>query len=141
MKKGVRAAFHRLDYAIVNTGWLLLIVFAFQLFEVPERVVGTVMLVQAYVVITVGAAADSWLIRDDRRCPTVPGPATSGGKDWQRDTTTCEARAHLPRLALSTHCGSASHRSRSSSSQGSTAWWRGGPRLIECVGLFLLGRW
>ena len=139
-EKGVRAAFHRLDYAIVNTGWLLLIVFAFQLFEVPERVVGIfVMLVRAYVVITVGVL----LIRSSVIIVDVLdslGQRYVRGKDWQRYYDHLRGLVPTFRACLeyALWIGVASLAIVQLAGLNSVVAW--GPRLIECVGLFLLGR-
>src|SRR5262245_458976 len=51
----VKTAFAGLRNTIVNAGWLLLVVFAFQLFGVPEGVVSVlVSAIRIYLVIAIG---------------------------------------------------------------------------------------
>jgi len=138
--KAVRSAFHRLDYAIVNTGWLVLVVFAFQLFAVPARVVSVfVMFVRAYVVIAVGVL----LIRSSVVIVDVLdalGQRYVRGRDWHRYYDHLRALVPTFRACLeyALWIAVASLAIAQLAGFNSVVFW--GPRLIECIGLFFLGR-
>ena len=139
-EKPVRSAFQGLDYAIVNTGWLLLIVFAFQLFDVPERGVAIlVMLVRFYVVMAVGVL----LIRSSVVIVDVLdslGQRYVRGHDWQRYYDHLRALVPTFRACLeyALWIGVASLAIVQLAGLNSIVAW--GPRLIEGIGLFFLGR-
>ncbi len=140
LEKPVRSAFQRLDYAIVNAGWLLLIVFAFHLFDVPGRVVSVVvMLVRFYVVIALGVL----LVRSSVVIVDVVdslGRRYVREKHWQRYYD--HLRALIPTfracLEYALWIGVASVAIAQLAGFNSVAFW--GPRLIEGIGLFFLGR-
>jgi moderate conductance mechanosensitive channel len=138
--KAVHSAFLSLDYAIVNAGWLLLVVFAFGLFAVPERVVSIlVMFVRAYLVIAIGVVAirSSVVIVD---VLDTLGQRYVRGRDWQRYYD--HLRALIPTfracLEYALWIAVASLAIVQLGGINDVALW--GPRLIEGIGIFFLGR-
>jgi moderate conductance mechanosensitive channel len=138
--KRVRTTFAGLSYAIVNAGWLLLAVFALQVFGVPEGIVSVfVIAVRVYLVIAIGVLLirASVVIVD-----TLDGLGQRyvETRDWKRYYE--HLRPLVPTFRACLEYGLwvavASLAIFQLAPVQSVVDW--GPRLIEAIGLFFLGR-
>lgn len=138
--RAVSAALLGLSHSIVNAGWLLLIVFACQLFAVPGSVVAILLIViRAYLVATVGflLIRSSVVIVD---ILDVLAQRHVRGRDWQRYYDHLRALGPTFRACLEYALWIAVGSLAIAQLAGldAVAFW--GPRLIEGIGLFFLGR-
>jgi moderate conductance mechanosensitive channel len=138
--KAVSVALLGLNHSIVNVGWLLLVIFACQLFSVPGSVVGIlVTLVRTYLVIAIGLL----LIRTSVVIVDVLdllGQRYVKGRDWQRYYDHLRALVPTFRACLeyALWIAVASLAIAQLAGLSRVIFW--GPRLIEGIGLFFLGR-
>jgi moderate conductance mechanosensitive channel len=138
--KSVRSVFLGFDYAIVNAGWLLLVVYAFQLFALPERVVSIlVMFVRAYLVVALGVL----LIRSTVIIVDVLdslGQRYVRDRDWHRyyDRLRALIPAFRACLEYALWIAVASLALIQLAGINNVVLW--GPRLIQGIGLFFVGR-
>src|SRR5262245_4205289 len=139
-EKAVSAAFLGLNYSIVNAGWLLLVIFACQLFFVPAQTVGVlVTLVRTYLVIAIGLL----LIRSSVVIVDILdalGQRYVKGRDWQRYYDHLRALVPTFRACLeyALWIAVASLAIAQLAGFNTVVFW--GPRLIEGIGIFFLGR-
>jgi small-conductance mechanosensitive channel len=138
--KAVSIAFLGLNHRIVNAGWLLLVIFACQLFSVPGSVTSVlVMIVRTYLVVAIGVL----LIRSSVVIVDVLdalGQRYVNGRDWQRYYDHLRALVPTFRACLeyALWIAVASLAVAQLAGFNSVVFW--GPRLIEGIGLFFLGR-
>ena len=138
--RAVSSALLGLNHSIVNAGWLLLIVFACQLFAVPGSVVAVLLIMlRAYLVVAVGLL----LIRSTAVIVDMLdalGQRQVRGRDWQRYYDHLRALGPTFRACLeyALWIAVASLAIAQLAGFNSVVLW--GPRLIEGIGLFFLGR-
>ena len=136
----VRAAFLGLTHAIVTAGWLLFAVLAFRLFAVPATIGrGLMTIVRAYLVVAVGLL----LIRSSVLIVDILDGYSQRyvqRRDWQRHYD--HLRPLLPTfracLEYALWIAVATAALLQLGWIGSVGTW--GPRLIQAIGLFFLGR-
>jgi small conductance mechanosensitive channel len=138
--KRVRTAFAGLSYAIVNAGWLLLAVFAFQVFGMPGGVVAVlVSAIRVYLVIAIGLLLirSAVVIVD-----TLDGLGQRyvEGRAWKRYYEHLRPLVPTFRACLEygLWVGVASLAILQLGRVQSVVDW--GPRLVQAIGLFFLGR-
>jgi len=138
--KAISSALLGLNYRLVNAGWLLLVIFAFQLFAVPGSVVAVlVTIVRAYLVVAVGLL----LIRSSVVIVDVLdalGQRYVRGRDWQRYYDHLRALVPTFRACLEYALWIAVASLAIAQFAGFDTVIVWGPRLIEGIGLFFLGR-
>jgi small conductance mechanosensitive channel len=138
--KPISAAFLGLNYAIVNTGWLLLIAYAFKLFAVPDAILGIVLtIIRAYVVVSIGLL----LIRSSAVIVDTLdafGQRYVRGREWQRYYDHLRALVPTFRACLeyALWVAIASIALAQFAGINSVVGWA--PKLIEGIALFFLGR-
>ena len=138
--KAISAAFLGLNHSIVNAGWLLLIAYAFQLFAVPGNIIAILItIIRAYVVVAIGLLLirSSVVIVDTL---DMFGQRYVKGRDWQRYYDHLRALVPTFRACLeyALWVAIASIALAQFAGINSVVAW--GPRLIEGIGLFFLGR-